>query len=351
MLPRRGASPTRSHARRATPTAHGTHLSSKPDSLTDSRSEKTIDEMITSIAALGRPRTDFVYEIIGDLAPRLCVDVGAAAGVFTRRMCEALDDDGRVVAFEPFPGNVPYFRAATAGLPNITLFQKAVSERCGTSELFVDSVVLGSERGWEGMNGYSSVGHLCTERLWHLRKLAKRVRRVVRAPRALFDRRKTSLRVETTTLDAEFPSASIDFVKVDVQGAECNVLRGARKLLREQRVGLWYVEWSGDPSVIQAFEQAGYVLFDSMYLGSMYGGMPALRRLGFQVHDEVFLSTGAVAYVLSYTGNPARVGRVLRSVKLMQLGWLQTDLIAVSRALLPRFEQSTRERLAPHRGS
>lgn len=302
--------------------------------------------MITSITAFGQARRDFIYDTVADLAPRLCVDIGAAAGHTTRRLCEAMSAGGRVVAYEPFPGNLPHFRATTSTLTNVTLIQKAVSEKVGATEFYVDSVVHGTEPGWQELIGYSSVGHLRTERLWPLRKLAKQLRRWLRDPVALLDPRRTSLRVETTSLDTEFPRDAIDFIKIDVQGAENRVLRGARRLLDEQRAVLLYVEWAGDREVVEILERAGYALFDSIYVGALRSGRAEdLEQLGFRVHERVDLSVGRPAYEMTYTGDLARVAELLRSVRRRQRGWIQTDLIAVSPAVLERFESSARERL------
>ena len=303
--------------------------------------------MITSLSALGQPRRDFIYETVADLRPRLCVDVGAAAGATTRRMREAMPAEGRVVAFEPFPGNLPHFRATTAGLTNVTLLQKAVSDQIGTAAFYVESVVSGTEPGWRDLVGYSSVGHLRTERLWQLRKLGKTVRRWLRRPASMLDPRPTSLRVETTSLDAEFVHDMIDFIKVDVQGAEAQVLRGAQRLLRERRVALLYVEWFGGLEVVESLEGAGYTLFDSVYVGAFARQCSPreFEKLGFQVTERIQLSVGRPAYEMTYCGDLADLAKVLRSVRRRGRGWIQTDLIAVSPGVLERFKTSASQRL------
>jgi FkbM family methyltransferase len=303
--------------------------------------------VIRSITTLtGRPRRDFIYEALADLDASLCVDIGAAAGAMTRRMREAMRPEGRVFAFEPFPGNHPHFRATTAELTNVTLIGKAVADEIGTTELYVDSVVRGVEPGWSSAVGYSSVGYLPTGRLWPLRKGVRALRRLLRDPASLLDGRKASLKVATTTLDGEFPHERVDFIKVDVQGAEARVLKGARRLLEERRVGLWYVEWSGDPVVVRLLEERGYALFDSTYVGNLPTGCQQdLEALGFEVIDRLTLSIGQPAYEMIYRGATAQLDAVMKAFHRAHRGWIQTDLIAVSPALESRFTSSVRARL------
>jgi hypothetical protein len=63
--------------------------------------------------------------------------------------------------------------------------------------------------------------------------------------------------VAATSLDAYFADAPLDFVKLDVEGAEAVVLRGMRRLLRESKPTL-AVEfhtpegWAGRSELLEA---------------------------------------------------------------------------------------------------
>lgn len=81
--------------------------------------------MINKITSLiDVPERDFIYDILDYYKPELCVDVGAAAGVLSRRMSLAGDKNNRVVSFEPFPGNYPYFEQVAGNIENIRLIKK-----------------------------------------------------------------------------------------------------------------------------------------------------------------------------------------------------------------------------------
>jgi hypothetical protein len=71
------------------------------------------------------------------------------------------------------------------------------------------------------------------------------------------------LEVAATSLDAYFNGATVDLVKIDVEGAEAEVLAGMRRLLREKRSVLvieFHDEagWAGRQELLDA----GYDLYE-----------------------------------------------------------------------------------------
>lgn len=105
---------------------------------------------------------DYIYDILSNKRPYLCLDVGAAAGLCSRKIKES-SDHTRIIAFEPFEGNHNYFYKNTDGLSDIQLIKKAVSNQVSSQKFYVHSVVKGHEQGWETMPGYSSIGFLFNE--------------------------------------------------------------------------------------------------------------------------------------------------------------------------------------------
>ena len=62
--------------------------------------------------------------------------------------------------------------------------------------------------------------------------------------------RSKAMSVECATLDSLFPTETIDLLKIDVEGAELQVLKGAERMLSERRVRDIILEynpriWSG----------------------------------------------------------------------------------------------------------
>jgi FkbM family methyltransferase len=290
---------------------------------------------------LPKPERDFVYDIVAALRPLLCLDVGAAAGVQTRRIRLLGGTESRVVAFEPFVGNFAYFEETTRDLYNVVLIKKAVGERVGRKAFVVPSVIAGTERGWETFKGYSSVGFLAKDGNPSVRSKLVHVAGVV-LDRLRRRHRPRRVVVDTTSLDAEFPHAQIDFAKIDVQGGEEGVLAGAARLLSEGRLSTIYLEWSGDPVVPSVLARHGYTLYDSTYvIGANSPDVRPLVALGFTLVGEINLSTGKRAYEMTLNGDAGSPAEAMCAVVNAGLGWIQTDLIAVA----PRARDSFAEAL------
>lgn len=268
------------------------------------------------------PKRDYVFDFLQSRAPaELYVDVGAASGQISERIA---GDATQVLAFEPFPQNARLFRQRFTNYPNVRLVEKAVSSRPGRTTLFVGSTVQGDEPGWGDQVGYSSVGKIGTSVISKLSNYA-----YVGVVAATRGRGATLKRVATTTLDSELGELVVDFLKVDVQGAEAQVLKGAEKALKSQRIKLMYLEWSGDAEVERRLEDAGYSIFDSVYVGS---GTDAARRnfesSGFEVVNSIPLSTGRPALEMIYRGSGSDIGSVLRTLNGLRQ-WIQTDLVSL----------------------
>lgn len=128
------------------------------------------------------------------------VDVGANIGIYTRFFCDLVGPSGQVHAFEPAPDNYSKLNANIAGRPNAIVNHAAVGAEVGTIKLFVSPDLNVDHRTFDSGDG-----------------------------RATID-------VSLVSLDDYFPVAQrIDFIKIDVQGYELSVLKGAQRILTENR--------------------------------------------------------------------------------------------------------------------
>jgi FkbM family methyltransferase len=136
----------------------------------------------------------------------VAVDAGANVGLHTLGLARAVGPSGRVHAFEPDPENYRLLTRAVARarLTNVVLYQAACSDRPGTLRLYTSAANRGDHR-------------------------------TVPAPAA-----RRSFEVPAVSLDETLArEPHVDFMKIDVQGAEVAVLRGfSRTLERNPGIGV-----------------------------------------------------------------------------------------------------------------
>jgi FkbM family methyltransferase len=165
------------------------------------------------------------------------IDVGANKGDFSLIASRLLGDGGTVLAFEPEPHNHEWLRKSVElnGYGNVHTFRIALAEKNGKATLH-----LGEKSGYHTLVG----GVLLQER--------------------------GSIPVEVRTLDSildELGIASFDMMKIDVEGAELQVLEGASQVLREA------------PSMAILLDIHPQKGADPLALGSL------LRRYGFILRE------------------------------------------------------------------
>jgi FkbM family methyltransferase len=146
-----------------------------------------VDPVLRSLLPLVQP---------GDVV----VDGGANVGVFALALAQRVGPSGRVVAFEPAQGTRALLEANVAlnGCSWLDVRAEALSDAAGTAELRDEAPGSGTAT----MYGHAG---------------------------------EATVTVETTTLDAAVGDLPVDWVKLDVEGAEAKVLRGAVGVLSRSR--------------------------------------------------------------------------------------------------------------------
>jgi FkbM family methyltransferase len=191
------------------------------------------------------------------LAPNsTCIDIGAYRGDLLGEMLR-LAPSGRVLAFEPVPENARHLRRA---FPDALIFERALSDEAAVVQL----------HHARGRPARSSLR-----------------RQSYPDPREAV----AVLEVQTDTLDRVLarelgPDAAVDLVKIDVEGAELQVLRGGREsLIRHRPV----VVFEHDPHTAARFGTASGDVFDLLSecclpvrsLPGWLADSPELERNGF----------------------------------------------------------------------
>lgn len=162
------------------------------------------------------------------------LDVGANAGQFGLELRRLFGYRGRIVSFEPLSGAFTKLQRAARGDSNWRVLNMALGDSRGTQTIHV-----------AGNSESSSILDMLSLH-------------VEAAPRSRYTGEE-AIRVET--LDAIFeetcPSAKSVYLKIDTQGYEAQVLRGAARSL--ERIDTIQVEMSLAPLY------AGQALFDDLY--------------------------------------------------------------------------------------
>lgn len=135
----------------------------------------------------------------------IVVDCGAYVGEFTLYAAAAVGPSGRVIAFEPDPA---IFRKLAAniglnGFGNVTAVNRGVWSSAGTLKFVGDNI-----KGYSFMSAEKDPG---------------------------------AINVDVVSLDSELPRLGlkkVDFIKMDVEGAEIEAVKGARAVLADNDVSL-----------------------------------------------------------------------------------------------------------------
>lgn len=138
----------------------------------------------------------------------LLIDVGANMGYFSLLWASA-NRWSRVIAFEPAPRNIQLFQnniVRNRLSDRITLVPKAVAEHPGNAMFEVGSP---EQTGWGGLSDDPTVDRIS---------------------------------VPVVCLDDELGDTHIDVLKIDAEGADALVLRGAHRLLENRLIDTIYFE-------------------------------------------------------------------------------------------------------------
>ncbi len=142
---------------------------------------------------------------LGDIV----VDAGAHIGWHAVLLSQLVGEDGQVFAFEPEPENFALLKknCRIGGFDNVVLENKAVSNQNGNVNLYISEENSGDHRI------YAS------------------------------DFTRESITVESVRLDDYFGPKEVDFVKMDIQGAEVEALAGMKSLLDYKHLKLCMEFW------------------------------------------------------------------------------------------------------------
>lgn len=132
------------------------------------------------------------------------IDVGASVGLHTLAMARAIGPNGRVDAFEAEPRLAPFLR-------------RTLSVN-GLSQVQLHSVAVGAEDGQTSFHVAQTIGHSSLYDLEAENLVREKIDVTVNRLDSIVD-----------------PAAGVNLIKIDVEGAELDVIRGAERLLDNAR--------------------------------------------------------------------------------------------------------------------
>ncbi|MEM1981923.1 MAG: FkbM family methyltransferase [Candidatus Hadarchaeales archaeon] len=150
------------------------------------------------------------------------VDCGANVGMFSLKAARKVGKDGLVIALEPEKANVNLLRrnVEANGFENVIIVQKAVSNRRGKIRLYLSPGSPGSHT-------------------------------IIKREKGCFEI------VEADTLDnilSEIGLTKVNFLKIDVEGAEKEVLEGAEKTLNSPNIKVSVAAYHSLPNGEREFD-------------------------------------------------------------------------------------------------
>lgn len=193
----------------------------------------------------------------------LCIfDVGANCGEYAELAVKVLGDQaGAIHAFEPSPTAFAEFTARLRNHPAVHANACALGEAPGEQTLYADAPG-------------SPLASLTKRNLDHFGITVSHADRVA-----------------VTTVDAycaEHGITTIDLLKVDVEGHELDVLRGALRMLEARRVRLVTFEFGGTNIDTRTFVRDFFTLLTPLGANGIYRIMPRGRLFHLPTYDESY---------------------------------------------------------------
>ncbi len=153
------------------------------------------------------------------------VDIGAFVGMFAIKVASYTKE---VIAIEPFPEIFEMLKSNCANIPNIKLVNKAISSDTGMVRLYLARSAYGN---------------------------------------SITNETKTYVEVEAITLD-DLLDKPVDFIKIDTEGAELDILKGATRTLSypgtKLAIAAYHRLANGEPElpcIVSYLEEKGYEIY------------------------------------------------------------------------------------------
>jgi FkbM family methyltransferase len=168
------------------------------------------------------------------------VEAGAHIGYISQFFSKLVGDNGKVVLFEPGENNISYLKQNITNFPNISLVEKAVSDTNGIASFYLDSLTGQNNSllsDYDLYNDNVKFAGISTE--------------------------KKVTQLETITIDTYLEANArgkvVDFVKIDVEGAEYPTLKGMNLTLTNYKPSLMIEATESIPEIFKFLKNNGTI--------------------------------------------------------------------------------------------
>ncbi len=170
------------------------------------------------------------------------VEVGGHIGYLSLYFLELVSGKGQVHVFEPGSNNLPYIRKNLENIPNVNIVEKAASDHNGEARFYIENIT--------GQNNSLIRDYEVFLKNKELSFSNEVSREVV---------------INTIRLDdfLDEENVSPDFIKIDVEGAELDVINGMLSCLSNDKPMLMIEITRKHKEIYDTLNKNGYVMFNS----------------------------------------------------------------------------------------
>jgi FkbM family methyltransferase len=178
------------------------------------------------------------------------VEAGGHIGYISLYFAQLTGPSGSVHVFEPGGNNLPYVRANASRRSNVSVIEKALGREPGQLTMYVEDLTGQNNSLVPGFAGLES-----NQRNAIKAKISEQV-------------------VQVTTVDgyAEEIGINPNFIKIDVEGFEWEVLCGAARILKENRPTIMVEVQAHQTEIARFLHELDYEMYDDQ--GSLLETIP-----------------------------------------------------------------------------
>lgn len=175
------------------------------------------------------------------------LEIGGHIGYFSTLYAHLVGENGKVVVFEPSFENLKYLTKNVQNVKaslrnNIQLVQKGAGDVIGELDFYIDPISGQNNSFVKDFDGFKTSRELSAEQ----------------------DADVKVVKVPVITLDSFFENESLlpNFVKIDVEGFEWNVIQGFQKTIEREHPSLMIEIQADADKLIPYFKSVGYTIFN-----------------------------------------------------------------------------------------